>query len=98
MLWPAVGGHYIELWFLNWLRPMLPLSRVWHIIARVAVWFIGGIALALGMRFTAIALNAPVRTLTVAWWLPGAVFVAIEIVVHLALQAGGRPSFINGRG
>src|SRR5437016_11925087 len=21
MLWPALGGHFVELWFLNWLRP-----------------------------------------------------------------------------
>ena len=23
MLWPSFGGHWLELWFLNWLRPRL---------------------------------------------------------------------------
>src|SRR6185436_8356079 len=56
MLWPSFGGHWIELWFLNWLRPRLSDNRGVQIAARLAVWFIGGIALALGMRLTAAAL------------------------------------------
>lgn len=27
ILWPSLGGHWLELWFLNWLRPWLPEAR-----------------------------------------------------------------------
>jgi hypothetical protein len=33
-----------------------------------------------------------------AWWVGGVAFIGIELVVHLALQVRGRPSFYNGRG
>jgi len=46
VLWPSFGGHLVELWFLNYLRPRLPFSRAVHIGVRVMVWFVGGIGLA----------------------------------------------------
>ena len=98
MLWPSFGGHWVELWFLNWLRPRLSDTRGVQIVARLAVWFIGGIALALGMRLTAVALAEPVRTPWAMWWVAGLAFIAIELVAQLALQMRGRPSFFNGRG
>jgi hypothetical protein len=42
MLWPSFGGHWVELWFLNWLRPRLSSARVVQVAARVGVWFVGG--------------------------------------------------------
>src|SRR5262249_16764537 len=39
MLWPSFGGHWVELWFLNWLRPRISGARVVQAITRVAVWF-----------------------------------------------------------
>lgn len=98
MLWPSFGGHWIELWYLNWLRPRLPAARAAQIAARIAVWFVGGIALALGMCLTATVL-APVRP--DRWpplWLGGLAFIGLELVAQLALQLRGRPSFYNGRG
>ncbi|MSV27587.1 MAG: hypothetical protein EXQ52_02420 [Bryobacterales bacterium] len=26
-LWPSFGGHWLEVWFLNWLRPRLSPAR-----------------------------------------------------------------------
>jgi len=26
VLWPALGGHWVEVWFLNWLRPRLSIA------------------------------------------------------------------------
>ena len=49
MLWPSFGGHWVELWFLNWLRPRIPDARAVQAAARVAIWFVGGIVLAGGM-------------------------------------------------
>ena len=98
-LWPAFGGHGIELWFLNWLRPRLPAARGVQVAARVATWFVGGIVLWFGMKQTAIALaggSQPSRW--PAWWIGGPAFIAIELVTHLVLHLRGRPSFYNGQG
>jgi hypothetical protein len=70
-------------------------------LARLGVWFVGGTGLALGMGLTAMALGFPPaqwRAWGPAWWLGGLVFIGIELVVHLALQLRGRPSFYDGRG
>ena len=98
MLWPSLGGHYVELAFLDVVRPMLPESRVAHALARIAVWFVAGVLLVVTMRFTAIALHAPRPLPMSAWWIGGIAFIGIELVAHLGLQARGRPSFYDGRG
>jgi hypothetical protein len=98
MLWPSLGGHYVELAFLDVVRPRLSPSRSVHALARVVVWFVGGVLLAVGMRLTAIALHAPSPLPASAWWIGGFVFIGIELVAHLGLHARGRPSFYNGRG
>jgi hypothetical protein len=98
MLWPSLGGHWLELWFLNWLRPRISDGRGVQVAARIAVWFIGGIGLAIGMWLTAIALADLRRMPWAAWWIAGFAFIGIELVAQLALQLRGRPSFFNGRG
>ena len=96
-LWPAFGGHWVEVWFLNWLRPRLPGGRVVRAVARVGAWFVGGVGLALGMRLTAASLAGSRPVSWPAWWVGGLAFVGIELAVHLVLQLRGRPSFYNGR-
>jgi hypothetical protein len=108
-LWPALGGHWVEIWFLNWLRPRIGTrtteafrdvggqsrispARVWQVVARIAVWFVGGTLLGLGMLLTVRPAHWP------AWWLGGVCFIGIELVVHVGLQLRGRPSFYNGLG
>lgn len=97
MLWPAFGGHWVELLFLNWLRPRLPAARATQVAARSAVWFVGGSFLALGMALTAITLG--IRPMQwPAWWIGGIAFIGVELVAHLGLQLRGQPSVYNGRG
>jgi hypothetical protein len=98
MLWPSLGGHWLELWFLNGLRPRLPDGRGPQAAARLAVWFLGGAGLALGMRLTAAALTGSQRMPWPAWWVAGLAFVGIELGVHMGLHLRGRPSFFDGRG
>jgi hypothetical protein len=98
ILWFSFGGHWIELWFLNWLRPRLPIARSGQAVARVAVWFVGGCALALGMDLSAMALAHIRPAQWPAWWLGGLAFIALELMVHVVLQLRGQPSFYNGRG
>ena len=98
VLWVSFGGHWVELWFLNWLRPRLSIARGVQIGARVAVWFVGGCALALCIDLTAMALTGFRPAQWPAWWLGGLGFIALELVAHLVLQLRGQPSFYNGRG
>ncbi len=100
-LWPALGGHYVELLFLNRIRPRLPDAPAVQAGVRVGVWFVAGAGLALGMILTARPLGEPwpaqwpVRRVCV---LGGLAFIGIELVAHLLLQLRGRSSFFNGRG
>jgi hypothetical protein len=95
-LWPSFGGHWVDLFFLNWLRPRLSAGRADQAGARLLVWFVGGTLLAAGMVLTLIATYGS-ATLP-PWWAGGVAFICIELVAQLVLQLRGRPSFFNGRG
>ena len=98
VLWVSFGGHWVELWFLNWLRPRLPVARVVQVGARLGVWFVGGIGLGLGMAMTARLLGGLRPGRWAAWWLGGLGFIGVELIVHLFLQLRGRRNFYDGRG
>jgi hypothetical protein len=98
MMWPSFGGHYVELAYLDVVRPQLSASRAVHVLARLAVWFVGGVLLAVGMHYSALALHAPRSLPASLWWVGGFAFIGIELVAHLVLYARGRPSFYTGRG
>lgn len=97
-LWPSFGGHWVELWFLNFLRPRLPVARAVQASVRVGVWFIGGTVLALGVRLTGMMFGRFHSGHRPGWYIGGVAFIGIELAVHLVLQLRGRPSFYNGRG
>ncbi len=98
MLWPAFGGHWIDLLFLNGLRPRLPSSRVVQRLTRIAVWFAGGVVLAIGVRLTGRLLLEHPRLAWLTWATAGVLFVGVELVAHAGLHLRGRPSFYNGLG
>jgi hypothetical protein len=98
VLWPSFGGHWVEIFFVNWLRLRIPSSRAVQIFTRLAVWFVGGLILAAGMALTAMALTSFRPAHWPAWWIAGVGFIAVELVAHVFLQLRGRPSFYNGRG
>jgi hypothetical protein len=97
-LWPSLGGHWVEVFFLNVLRPRLSVNRAVQAAARLAVWFVGGSILASCLVLTAVALEGLQPAPWTASWLGGIAFVGIELVAHLALLLRGRPSFYDGRG
>lgn len=97
ILWPSFGGHWVEVWFLNWLSPRLSPARGTQAAARVLVWFAGGSVLGLGVRLTAWAFGwGSLRWLS--WWFGGLAFVGVELVMHLFIHLRGEPNFYNGRG
>jgi hypothetical protein len=98
VLWPSFGGHWVEIWFLNWLRPRLSVARAVQVAARLGVWFVGGTGLTIGMVLSAMALAGSRPAHWTAWWLGGLVFVGIELAIHLVLHLRGRPSFYSGNG
>lgn len=104
LLWPTLGGHYIEVWFLNWLRPRLPAARMTQGAVRMLVWFVGGMVLGMCLWWSAaMVAGVPGRGSLVprshpGWWLAGLALVAIELVAHAGLLLRRRPSFYDGRG
>src|SRR5437016_3667791 len=64
------GGHWVEVWFLNWLRPRLPAARAVQMLTRVIVWFVGGLILGVGAQvITTLAAYRPAQWPT--WWFMG---------------------------
>jgi hypothetical protein len=98
VLWPSFGGHWVEIFFLNWLRPRVSAARGVQVAARIGAWFVGGVVLAMGMWLTARVLGGFHPALWRLWWIGGVGFIGVELVAHLGLHLRGRPSFYNGRG
>jgi hypothetical protein len=98
MLWPALGGHWVDVLFRNAIAPRLSASRGVQRLARLAVWFGGGILLAMGMQLTASLILQRGGMTWLTWARAGALFVAIELVAHAGLHRRGRPNFYDGRG
>jgi hypothetical protein len=94
-LWFTFGGHWVELFYLNRLRPRLALTRSAQVTGRLLIWLVGGTLLMIGARITASALGTPSMRLP-PWWLGGAAFVCLELLVHALLQLRGQPNFYNG--
>jgi len=95
-LWFTFGGHYVELAFLNGLRPRIPHRRLTQAVARLLVWLAGGVLLYVSMAVTARALpieRPPLRL----WWYGGFVLIGVELAVHAFLAIRGRPNFYDGR-
>ena len=98
MLWPTLGGHFLELWFLNWLRPRLPRERGTQIAARVTVWFLGGVVLWFAMQLTVAVTTGKPLAPRAPWWAGGVAFIGVELVAHLMLLLRGLSSVYDGRG
>jgi hypothetical protein len=96
-IWFSLGGHYVEVAFLNGLRPRIPVQRAAQIGGRVATWFAGGAILFLFMLATARLLHIQALRLQM-WWMAGLAFIGIELIAHAVLALRRCPNFYNGRG
>jgi hypothetical protein len=96
VFWMSFGGHWVEIGFLNYIRPRISDARLAQVGCRLALWFVAGVGLGLGMGATARALAGAAGW--PAWWLGGVGFIGVELIAHVGLQLLGRPSIYNGRG
>jgi len=94
-LWFSFGGHWVEVFFLNWLRPRLPAERWAQIGGRVLIWIVGGTLLMIGARITAPSVGIPARQVP-PWALGGPILVGVELFVHALSQVRAQPNFFNG--
>jgi hypothetical protein len=96
-LWPSLGGHFVEIAFLDAVRQRLPRVRLVQASARLVWWLAGGTLLGA-------ALIATAHVLPIAaprwrwWWMGGPTFIGIELVAHSALVLRRRPNFYRGDG
>ena len=101
--WISFGGHWVELIYLNGLRPRIA-TRSDGVLAlvRVCAWLAGGAILCIGAVTTFSLLIGGVlpqaTSIVRAALFGGPLFVAIELIAHTALGLRGRDSFWNGRG
>jgi hypothetical protein len=96
-LWFSLGGHYVEVVFLNEIRSRIPGIRLTHICVRLAVWFVGGATLYVLMAITARVL--PIRPPRLGlWWFGGLLLIGVELMAHGALALRRLPNFYSGSG
>ena len=96
-LWYSLGGHYVEVAFLNTIRQRIATGRCARSALRIAVWFAGGVVLYLLMATTARLLPVPPLRFEL-WWLGGFILIGVELVVHALLRLRGLPNFYRGDG
>lgn len=93
--WITFGGHWVELWFLNGVRPRIPAAGGVQKIARLAVWFVGGALLGFGITLTARVFG--IGASWSSWWKFGILFIGVELIVHLFLLMRGQSGFFRDR-
>ena len=89
-LWFSLGGHYVEVGYLNGLRPRLSVGVPQRLLARVSLWFAGGCVLYLGAAASSGVLGVPMKGAN--FWMGGLGLIGIELLAHSALRFRGRPS------
>lgn len=95
-LWITLGGHYVELAFLNGVRGRIPPGRWAQAAVRLLLWSGGGVLLSFGMAATARAMSVTAPPLKPCW--VALLFVGVELTVHAVLAIRGAPNFYDGRG
>jgi hypothetical protein len=96
-LWPSVAGHWVELWFLNWLRPRLPSTSAVQLFARIIVWLVAGALFAFLMTRTS-ALFTGSRAVIIPMWIGAVGFVGVELLAHVGLHVRRLPSVYDQTG
>src|SRR5256885_15547106 len=96
-LWFSLGGHYVEVAFLNGLRARISKGRLTQVALRLLVWFAGGVVLYVLMASSAHVL--PLEPPPLGMWGDGGLLLTgAGLAVHGPLAMRGKPNFYIGRG
>ena len=85
-------GHWVEVWLLKIPGIETPGGK----FVRVLGWFAGGLWCYVVARWALHAMGRDTTQLPALIW-GGLLFVALEFVLHGALQASGKPNFYSGQ-
>jgi hypothetical protein len=94
-LWFSLGGHYVEVVFLNEIRPRISGARLMQRCARLATWFIGGAILYVCMAITARVLLVQPPRLGYGG-AAGCFLLVLSFWRMPFLPCGAHPTFYNG--
>jgi hypothetical protein len=100
-LWFSLGGHVVELLFLDTVRPRYPMPHVVAALVRVAMWFTGGSILGVAAAGTLTLISHTERTGHVAAMLSvngGLVLIGVELLAHAGLAVRQKPNVFYGHG
>src|SRR5438105_7770866 len=67
-LWFSLGGHYVEVAFLNGLRARISKGRLTQVALRLLVWFAGGVVLYVLMGAASHVLLLGAHLLRLLWF------------------------------
>ncbi len=96
VLWFPLGGHYVELGYLNLWRLRTTWPRARPRLSRLLYWAVSGLPLGAAFLWTLGALGVALPVYVPLWW--GALFFpAVELLVHAVLAVRRYPSFWNNR-
>ena len=89
------GGHWPELWFINYLKFRLPHRVLVLYPVRILFWYAIGVILTFLSRFVVILISGSDHGIG-RWWEYAAIYVIIELIMHMFLQLVKKKSFWNG--
>ena len=96
VLWISLGGHYVELFYLNLIRRAVPAKRWLQTLARVSIWAVGGAALfACAEANRQLILSGDIGDFGAVWLIGvrgSVIFVGIELIAHALLRRAGQPN------
>ncbi len=100
IIWPAIfcivfGGHWLELFFVNYLKFVLPQNIFLLYIVRIGYWFLCSIPLFLLASFVIQLLTNDQKQLG-HWWAFGFLYIGIEMLMYGIMQVRSKKSFYNG--
>jgi hypothetical protein len=96
-LWFTLGGHFLEVFFLNHLRRYLgPATRI-QLPVRLLYWFVGG-SLIYGAALVTMWVLPQLHLPDAPWWLVGLAFLAMELLMHGLMAMRSKGSAYSGRG
>ena len=100
IMWLAVycivfGGHWLELFFINYVKFIIPGNILLLYSVRIFYWFFSAIPL-FALANLAINLTSEKTMLMGKWWTLGLIYIGIQLIINAIMQLRMKKSFYNG--